>query len=98
MLRLVLKVSLAAAAVWAVASYVPIRERTLADRWAAAPTATAFVERGLAEITRALRPAPARPQARAQRAGGRERPVEGHTEAERRAIDRLVAEQLDERR
>lgn len=101
MFRVALKLALAAAAVWAVATFVPLRGRTLADRWHAAPDAAAFLERGLAELTgrapeRPSRPQ-ARPQARPQRAA-RERPTEGHTEADRRAIDRIVAEQLAERR
>jgi len=98
MIRLTLKLALAAAAVWALFTYVPVRGRTLADRWAAAPTPSAFVERGVAELTGRAPSRPARPQARAQRSGARERPTEGHTESDRRAIDRIVAEQLAERR
>jgi hypothetical protein len=98
MFRVALKLALAAAAVWALCTYVPIRGRTLADRWEAAPTASAFLERGLAELTGKTPSRPARPQARAQRSGPRDRPTEGHTEADRRAVDRIVAEQLAERR
>jgi hypothetical protein len=97
MIRLALKLALAAAAVWAVFSFVPVRGRTLADRWAAAPTFSAFVERGLAEATRDRAP-PKGPQARAQRPGARERPTEAHTEHDRRALDRILAEQLSEHR
>jgi hypothetical protein len=99
MLRLALKLALASAAVWALWTYVPIRGRTLADRWNAAPTTPAFLERGLAELTgRKAAARPARPQARAQRRDARERPTEGHTEADRRAIDRIVARRLAEQR
>jgi hypothetical protein len=99
MLRVAFKLALAAAALWALWTFVPFRGRTLADRWRAAPTASAFLERGFAELTagdRARRPA--RPQARGPRGSTRERPTEGHTEGDRRAIDRIVAEQLAERR
>jgi hypothetical protein len=98
MIRAALKLALAAAAVWAVWTYVPIRGRTLADRWADAPTASAFLERGFAEMTGGKASRSARPQARSQRGGARERPTEGHTEADRRAIDRILADQLAERR
>lgn len=99
MLRVALKLALASAAVWALWTYVPIRGRTLAERWTAAPTASAFLERGLAELTGGkAAPRPARPQARAQRRDARERPTEGHTEADRRAIDRIVARRLAEQR
>jgi hypothetical protein len=90
MIRLALKLTLAAAAVWAVWTFVPVKGRTLAQRWQAAPTAQAFVQRGWAE----LGGAPPRPQARAARPGGRERPTEGHTEADRREVDRLLSERL----
>jgi hypothetical protein len=96
MFRVALKLALAAAAVWAVFTYVPIRGRTLAVRWDDAPTASAFLERGLAEL--GVGKAAARPDARAQRGVARERPTEGHTEADRRAIDRLLSEQLAGRR
>jgi hypothetical protein len=98
MIRVALKLALASAAVWAVWTYVPIRDRTLADRWATAPTASAFLERALAELTGGKGSRAAGPQARSQRGGARERPTEGHSEADRRAIDRIVAEQLAERR
>jgi hypothetical protein len=90
MIRLVLKLALAAAAVWAVWTFVPLKGRTLAQRWEAAPSPQAFVERGWAEVTGG----PARPQARNARPGGRERPTEGHTEADRREVDRLLSERL----
>ncbi len=94
MIRLVLKLALAAAAVWAVWSFVPLEGRTLAQRWKAAPTAQAFVERGWAEITGA----PAKPQAQARPGpAARARPTEGHSEADRREVDRLVAEGLSGR-
>jgi hypothetical protein len=90
MIRLVLKLALASAAVWAVWTFVPLKGRTLAQRWEAAPTAQVFVERGWAEVTGGS----ARPQARSARPGGRERPTEGHTEADRREVDRLLSERL----
>lgn len=91
MIRLVLKLALASAAVWAVWTFVPLRGSTLAQRWEAAPTAQAFVERGWAEVSGGS----ARPQARSARPA---RPTEGHTEADRREVDRLLSERLAGRR
>jgi hypothetical protein len=93
MIRLALKLALAAAAVWAVWTFVPLRGRTLAQRWDAAPSVPAFLERAWAEVGGG----PARPEARPGPAA-RARPTEGHTEADRREVDRLVAERLAERR
>ncbi len=94
MIRLVLKLAFAAAAVWAIWTFVPLKGHTLAQRWGAAPTAAVFLERAWAEVVGA----PARPQARSARPGGPERPTEGHTEADRREVDRLLSERLTERR
>lgn len=97
MIRLALKLALAAAALWAVWTFVPVRGRTLAERWRAAGNLAAFVERGVAEVT-GRRAAPARPQARTPKAGdARERPSEGHSDADRRAVDRLLSERLSEK-
>jgi hypothetical protein len=99
MIRLALKLALATAALWAVWTFVPVRGRTLADRWRAAGGLGAFVERGLAEATG--RPgAPARPQARSPHPPpeARERPSEAHSEADRRAVDRLLSERLTDER
>ncbi len=95
MIRLALKLALAGAAAWAVWSFVPLHGRTLAERWRAAPDAAAFAERGWAELTGG-RAAPARPQAR-QKPGPGQRPTEGHTDADRRAVDRILSEHLDGR-
>lgn len=93
MIRLVLKLALAGAAVWAVWSFVPVRGRTLAQRWDANPSAEAFLRSAWTEVR-----GPARPQARAPGPAARARPTEGHTEADRREVERLVAEGLAERR
>jgi len=99
MIRLALKVALAAAALWAVWTFVPVRGRTLADRWRAAGSASAFLDRGLAEITGAREaPGTARPQARAPKPGARERPSEGHTEKDRAEVERLLSDRLSEQR
>ncbi len=92
MIRLALKLALAAAAVWAVWTFVPVRGRTLAQRWDASPSVPAFLEGAWAELR-----GPARPQARGGPAS-RARPTEGHTEADRREVDRLLSERLGERR
>ena len=98
MIRLALKLALAAGALWALWTFVPVRGRTLADRWRAAPTAAAFLERGWDEATAALAGRPAsRPQARQKPAPPAQRPTEGHTDADRRAVERLLSERLDGR-
>ncbi len=103
MLRLLAKVLLAVAALAAVWLWVPIAGRTLAARWRAAGSPAAFVENGLAE-------ARGRPPAGSSRAragarsparspgSARERPVERHTDADRRALDRVLSEHLDDAR
>jgi hypothetical protein len=96
MIRLALKLSLAAAALWALWSFVPVRGRTLAERWEAAPDASAFLERAWAEA-RGAAGKPQKPQARQKPASG-QRPTEGHTEADRRALDRILVDHLGERR
>jgi hypothetical protein len=97
MFRLALKLALAAGALWAVWTFVPVRGRTLADRWKAAPNAAVFLERGWDETSRAFagKPAP-KPQAR-QKPAPAQRPTEGHTEADRKAVDRILSERLEGR-
>jgi hypothetical protein len=95
MIRLALKLAFAAAALWAVWSFVPLRGRTLAERWHAAPNASAFAEHGWAELSGGSR-APTKPQAR-QKPPPAQRPAEGHTEADRKAVDRILSERLDGR-
>lgn len=96
MIRLALKLSLAAAALWAVWTFVPVRGRTLAERWSVAPGPVEFVERGWAEARSAFSKPQAKPQARKPAAG--QRPTEGHTEADRRAVERILADHLGEGR
>jgi hypothetical protein len=100
MFRVALKLALAATAVWAIWTFVPVRDRTLADRWTAAGNLSTFLQRVIAEATGARAsqlPAP-RPQARSQKPGSpRERPVEHHTEADRAEIERILAERLSAR-
>lgn len=106
-MRLVLKLLFAAAALWAIFAFVPFGGRTLSDRWAAARSPSEFVERTWAEMKGSPADAPprARPPARSRahtaepaRARTAERPVERHTEADRRAVDRIVSEHLAEAR
>lgn len=105
MLKLALKLLLAGAAVAAVWAFVPFGGRTLADRWNAARGPGDFVERTWAEMKGTpAQPAKPRPPARPPRSQartaqpGRERapaqPAETHGDADRQAIDRLVAERL----
>ncbi len=93
MIRFALKLALAAAAVWAVWTFVPVRGRMLAQRWDANPSVSAFVEGAWAELH-----GRSPPPARGTRPGARERPTERHTEADRREVDRLLSEHLGERR
>lgn len=93
MIRLALKLAVAAAAVWALWSFVPIRGRTLEDRWRASGDVVTFLRRAGDEI--AGRRTPPKPQARSPKGGDpRERPSEGHTEKDRAAVDRLLSDRL----
>jgi hypothetical protein len=97
-MRTVLKLALAAGAIWAVWSFVPVGGRTLEARWRASPDAAAFAGRGLRELRAWLAPAAAPERARAgdRPAPADRRPREGHSEEDRLAVDRLVAERLRE--
>jgi hypothetical protein len=97
MFRLALKLALAAAAVWAIWSFVPLNGRTGAERWRAARSIPRFVDGAIAELTGGSpsKP-PARPQAR-QKPSPAPRPTESHTEADRRAVERILADRLDGR-
>lgn len=96
MLRFAVKLALAAGALWAVWTYVPLGGRTLSARWEAAGDLTGFLDRAWAEARAAVAgpPAPAKPQARQRPGAARERPTESHTEADRRDLDRIVEERL----
>ncbi len=79
---------------------LPFGGRTLADRWRAADGAQDFATRTWAEMrgTPAPEKGPRKPAGKAQaRAGerpGAPAPVEGHTEADRKALDRLLDQHL----
>ncbi len=85
----------AAAIAWA-----PVHGRTVLDRWRAAPDASAFFSRGYDEVRAAIagrdepRPASAaRAKKAPQRSASRSsRPTESHTDEDRAALDRIVAE------
>jgi hypothetical protein len=100
-MRTLFKLTLAAGALWAVWSFVPVGGRTLEARWRASPDAGTFAARGWRELGAWLAPpsaaADARRRAGAERPASRERrPAEGHTDADRRAVDRLLAERLQD--
>ncbi|HEX9398649.1 MAG TPA: hypothetical protein VF912_00965 [Anaeromyxobacter sp.] len=98
MIRLALKLAFAAAALWAVWTFVPVRGRTLAERWHAAAGPADFLERGWSEAIGAPGAKPGqKPQAH-QKAPGSARPTEAHTDADRRAVERILAERIDEKR
>jgi hypothetical protein len=95
MLRLLVKLALAAAAVAAVWSWVPVGERTMADRWRAASTPGLFLDRIVTELRG--REAGERPIPRATPGRpGRPRPAEAHSDADRRALERILSDRLDE--
>jgi hypothetical protein len=91
----------ALSALAAAVALAPVRGRTVLDRWNAARTPGEFAERAYQEARGALglapeKPRPARQAARpaqpAPRAARPARPTEHHTEEDRAALDRIVAE------
>jgi len=92
MLRLLLKLALAGAFLFALWTWVPLGGRTLSQRWDAASDPLDFVRRGVADagLGEPRKPHPAGPQARTPR----DRPSERVTEAERRALEQRLAEEL----
>jgi hypothetical protein len=101
MLRVALKIVLAAAALAAVWAFVPIGGHTMAWRWERAADPGDFVDRTWAELRGQARPPQhPRPPARAQARGGAAatRPSEAHSEADRRELDRILSRHLDERK
>jgi hypothetical protein len=105
MLRL-LKWAVVAAALAAVVAFVPVGGRTVLARWRGSSGAADFTARTFAELQQGARrllrgsPEPTRdPQARAAprsaapaRPGQGTPPAEHHTEADRKALDAIVAE------
>jgi hypothetical protein len=95
-----LKLAIVVGALAAVWTFVPVGGKTLQARWTAAGSPMAFVSGGWAELNRALQSEPPAAKPRAGtgargRAGEKpDRPVEGHTERDREAVDRIVAEHL----
>ncbi len=105
MLRFALKLLLAGAAVAAIWAFVPFGGRTLSDRWEASRSPVDFLERTWADMKGpGQQPERPRPPARSPRAQARAaqpatgrapaQPAEGHTDADRRALDQLVADHL----
>ncbi len=100
MLRVALKIVLAAAALAAVWSFVPIAGHTMAWRWHRAGDPADFFDRTWSEIRGEPRPsAHARPAPRPQARGSSPapRPAESHSEADRRELDRILSRHLGER-
>jgi hypothetical protein len=107
MLRLALKLLLAGAALAAIWAFVPFGGRTLADRWSTARNPSEFIDRTWAEMkgegpadgkekAKPSSPGRSKPaQARGARPSGRP-PTESHSEADRRALDRLLSERLED--
>lgn len=91
------------AALAAAAALVPLRGRTVLDRWRAAPDPAAFASRSWHEGKVALglepeppraaaRPKPARPARPPARVTRPATPTEQHTEADRAALERMLAD------
>jgi len=101
-MRTILKLALAAGVLWATWSFVPVGGRTLETRWRAAPDAGTFAARSWTELRAWLAAPPAAaPDARRRAGADRQaprdrRPAEGHTDADRRAVDRLLADRLQD--
>lgn len=107
MSRLFLAAALAAILLL-VGAFVPVNGKTLVERWNATPSAGRFAEKGWNEVVSTwdslwgakppsrpvARPAPARgtPKAAKAQEKAAAAPVEHHTDADRSAIDRIVAE------
>ncbi|MGB8929983.1 MAG: hypothetical protein WCC48_01905 [Anaeromyxobacteraceae bacterium] len=93
-----LKLAIVVGALAAVWMLVPIGGRTLQARWSAAADAEAFAVSGWAELKHAAEAPKVKPKAgipAQARAGDRAaRPAEQHTERDRKAVDRIVAEHL----
>ncbi len=113
MSRLLLAAALAAILAL-VFAFVPVGGRTVVERWRAAPSATAFAERGWREIETswdrlwgggkqarpAARPSAARPEPRPSRTAAAPKPPEPeehHSDADRSALDQIVAEHAKDR-
>jgi hypothetical protein len=100
MFRVALKLLVAAAAVAAVWCFVPVKGRTLAERWGRSRTAADFAERiytdlrGRPEATAARPPRSTREKAQARSAPAR--PTESHSESDRKALDQVLSEHLGE--
>lgn len=102
----VVKLALVVAAMAAVWAFVPVGDRTLAERWRAAGSAERFAERSWSDLREAFRDehapskqktapkAAARPQPQARNPSREARPDEGHTDDDRRALDRILADRL----
>ncbi len=102
---MLLKVLLAAAALAAVWQFVPIHGRTMAERWHRSRSTSEFFDRSWAEVRgepkpsghprAAARPPPPHTQARAAAAPSA-RPAEGHTDADRKALDKILSDHVQQ--
>jgi hypothetical protein len=107
MSRLLLAVAVAAILVL-VGAFVPVNGKTLVERWNAAPSATQFADRGWNDLTArwdrlwGAKPA-AKPASKGTPSKGAAarpvppratlpEPVENHSDEDRKALDRIVAE------
>jgi hypothetical protein len=101
MLKLLLALALLAG-LGAAFALAPLHGRTMLDRWHASRSPRDFLERGLIEAkasfgAEAQRPHPARAASKPARPARPPRPAERHTEQDRAALDRIVAEHAVDR-
>jgi len=89
-----LKFALVAGALAAVWMLVPVGGRTLQARWDAARSPVGFARGLWVELDRAFAAPPAPKKAPPAERDRAARPSEAHTEGDRKAVDRIVAEHL----
>jgi hypothetical protein len=98
MLRVALKIVLAGAALAAVWAFVPVGGHTMAWRWSRCSSAAELVGRTWADVRGARSDPHARtpPHAQARNGSPAGRPTEGHTDADRKELDRILSRHLGE--
>ena len=101
MLRVALKILLAAAALAAVWAFVPIGGRTMAERFRRAGGAAEFAERtwqelAVAAVHRGQPHQPKAPHGQARPGAAAAHPSEDHSASDRQALDHILTSRLEE--
>jgi len=102
MLRVALKILLAAAALAAVWAFVPIGGHTLAERFHRAGGAAAFAERTFEELRVAVerreqKPKPRVPRGQARSGSAAAHPSEDYRASDQKALNRILTSRLEDR-